>query len=76
MTFSVTNSGSLFHTFTLVPSDGNKVTQYVNVELAGGQGDSVTFIVPQGIMSLYYYCTVGGHEGAGMKGTITVSGGN
>jgi uncharacterized cupredoxin-like copper-binding protein len=60
----VTNNGALPHTFTL-PDQGIDTG-----ELAAGASADVTINLPAG--EYRFICTVVGHEGAGMVGTLIV----
>jgi plastocyanin len=64
VTITVTNNGALPHTFTL-PDQGIDTG-----ELAAGASADVTINLPAG--EYRFICTVVGHEGAGMVGTLIV----
>jgi plastocyanin len=72
--FNVTNNHGIFHTFTIVPSASDRSQTLVNLQLNPGDAATGTRTFPKGTGSVYYYCTVPGHEDAGMKGTLNVSG--
>ena len=74
VTFAAVNEDNLrFHTFTLVPSKEDKAQEFANMGLDPGEAASRTITAPSGVSSLYYYCTVPGHETLGMFGTFTVT---
>jgi len=68
LSFEVSNTGTVPHTFAVDTTDGVVVTR----ELANG--DTQTLEVPPLDAGDYkIYCTVPGHEDAGMVGTLAVS---
>ena len=74
VTFVAVNEDNLrFHTFTVVRSKEDKAQEFANIGLDPGQAASRTITAPSGVSSLYYYCTVPGHEPLGMFGTLTVT---
>ena len=61
--FTVVNKGKLAHDFSI----GGKTTSLVS------PGKSATLTVTLDAGKFVYLCTVPGHAGAGMKGTLTVT---
>lgn len=58
-----------------VPTDmGDAIIAHTGL-VAGGESDTVTFTAPEEPGEYTYICTFPGHFAAGMKGTLTVSGG-
>jgi plastocyanin len=68
ITFKFTNPGSFPHNFSIKGTDGTKI----------GGSDTVTgkdappFTLPLAAGTYTFYCSVDGHEAAGMTGTLTV----
>ncbi len=73
VTFTVTNSHALDHTFTVITSSQHKSQKpFIDISVAPGTTNTDALTVPRGVSSLYFYCTVPGHEQAGMFGTVTI----
>ena len=72
VTFIVSNTDQFRnHTFTVVPTESQKSPKLVDTgEVNTGGSATRTKRFTRG--QYYYYCTVPGHELAGMKGTLTV----
>ena len=62
---TITNTGTLEHTFTIPDLD-------VNVSLAAGQTVTIDFTPAEG-GTFELLCTVPGHKDAGMVGTVVVA---
>jgi plastocyanin len=69
ITFEFTNDSPLPHNVTFEKADTEK--EQGGTSTITGSKTSVTLTLPAG--SYNYYCSVPGHEAAGMKGTLTVS---
>lgn len=75
--FLVRNEGNLNHTFTVyLPADEDDDEDYreepfINVELAGGEEETVIAEMPEDESTLYFVCLP--HEGIGMDGEIIVT---
>lgn len=65
VTIAIDNQGNIHHDVVFEGTD-------VVVEADGGQQDWDTFDIPAGTYT--YYCSVPGHRGAGMEGTVEVTG--
>jgi plastocyanin len=61
---TLVDGGSQTHTFEIHGVSGK-------AQVSGGQSDTVTFHLAKGKYT--FYCSIPGHEAAGMKGTLIVS---
>ena len=59
------NAGTIEHDFTIEGRESDKVV------VAAGKKGTATFTLAAGTYK--FYCSVAGHEAAGMKGTLTVA---
>lgn len=67
VTLTLTNASPVPHNIAV---KGNGVDSPVSDTVQGGATAGITVDLPAG--EYEYYCAVPGHEGAGMKGTLTV----
>ena len=67
-TFVFTNESPVPHNFTVKKADGTELGATKTIQ---GATESLTLTLPKGTYT--YYCSVPGHEAAGMKGTLTVN---
>jgi plastocyanin len=63
-----TNESSVGHDVVIEDSSGNEVAA---TDIISGQSTSIDFDVKPGKYT--FYCSLPGHEAAGMKGTLTVN---
>ena len=66
VTFAITNDGQIAHNLEIEGDGVEEVTETVT----GGDAPPIEVDLQAGTYE--FYCTVGGHEAAGMKGTLTV----
>jgi plastocyanin len=71
VTFAFTNDSSVPHDFAIEVRNTNDVDRFgVTKVISNGASDDLTVDLIPGEYT--YFCTVDGHEQAGMKGTLTV----
>ncbi len=71
VTVTLTNNGATMHNFSITDHNNSGVENLnISVELAPGQTQTVTVNAPAG--DYYFFCSVPGHEAAGMHGTMHV----
>jgi uncharacterized cupredoxin-like copper-binding protein len=71
VTVTLTNNGASMHNFSITDHNNPGVENLnISVDLAPGQTQTVTINAPAG--DYYFFCSVPGHEAAGMHGTIHV----
>ena len=68
---SITNHGATAHDFVISDHDNSGLKNLnINVATDPGKTSEVTINAPEG--DYYFYCSVPGHEAAGMRGYLTV----
>ena len=71
VTVTLTNNGATMHNFSITDHQNSGVENLnISVDLAPGQTQTVTINAPAG--DYYFFCSVPGHEAAGMHGTMHV----
>jgi uncharacterized cupredoxin-like copper-binding protein len=68
---TLTNTGAIMHNFSVTDNQNSGVTNLgISVDLAPGETKTVTINAPAG--DYYFFCSVPGHEAAGMHGIMHV----
>jgi uncharacterized cupredoxin-like copper-binding protein len=67
-TFAFTNDAPVPHDFAIKSSDGDEIG--ATPQISDGASEDLTVTLAAGDYT--FFCTVPGHEQAGMKGTLTV----
>jgi nitrite reductase (NO-forming) len=68
---SLTNHGVTAHTFVITDHGNSGLKNLnINVSIDPGKTTQTTINAPEGVY--YFYCSVPGHEAAGMRGYLTV----